>query len=234
MKLAGGSQTYMSNATVKPDRRDQARRDYAAALRHSRRVRLLKIAFPAATLFAIAVFVGTTMISRVLPEGASVDSAAISEGKLVMSNPVMTGQMGDDQSYSVKALRAVQDLSAQSVIRLEDIVADFPFNGTEMAVLSAISGIYNRDEEFLSLNQPFTVTTEAGMTAELSSAHIDIKSGKLSSDQQVKIDTDKATLIAQSLTMENNGATITFDNGVRMTIKPGAVKAATDRKGSGS
>lgn len=224
----------MSNAAVKPDRRNQARRDYSVALRHSKRVRLLKFAFPAVTLFVVAVFVGSTMISRALPEGASVDSAAISEGKLVMSNPVMTGQMGDDQSYSVKAVRAVQDLSTQSVIRLEDIVADFPFNGSEMAVLSAISGIYNRDEEFLSLNQPFTVTTEAGMTAELSSAHIDIKSGKLSSDQQVKIDTDKATLIAQSLTMENNGATITFDNGVRMTIKPGAVKAASDKKGSGS
>lgn len=222
----------MSNATVKPDRRHRPRSDYAAALRHSKRVRVLKIAFPVVTLLAIFAFVGTTMITRALPEGASVDSAAISEGKLVMSNPIMTGRMGDDQSYSVKATRAIQDLAAQSVIRLEDIVADFPFNGSEMAVLSAISGIYNRDEQFLSFDQPFTVTTEAGMTAELSSAHIDIKSGKLSSDQQVKIDTDKATLIAQSLTMENNGATITFDNGVRMTIKPGAVKAASAKEGS--
>ena len=226
------TKTNMSNATVKPDRRHRARSDYAAALRHSRRVKLLKVAFPVATLLAIVGFVGTTMITRALPEGASVDSAAITEGKLVMNNPVMTGRMGDDQGYSVKATRAIQDLAAQSVIRLEDIVADFPFNGSEMAVLSAISGLYNRDEQFLSFDQPFTVTTEAGMTAELSSAHIDIRSGKLSSDQQVRIDTDRATLTAQSLTMENNGATIIFDNGVRMTIKPGAVKAASANEGS--
>lgn len=222
----------MSNAAANPDRRHRAKSDYDAAVRHSRRVRLLKIAFPAATLLAIAGFVGATMITRALPEGASVDSAAISEGKLIMNNPVMTGRTGDDQGYSVKATRAIQDFAAQSVIRLEDIVADFPFNGSEMAVLSAISGIYNRDEQFLSFDQPFTVKTDAGVTAELSSAHIDIATGRLSSDKQVRIDTESATLTAQSLILENNGATITFDNGVRLTIKPGAVKAASAKSGS--
>ncbi|MEX3011225.1 LPS export ABC transporter periplasmic protein LptC [Hoeflea sp. TYP-13] len=224
----------MSSARAIPDRRHRSRSDYAAAIRHSKRVKLLKLVFPTATVFAVIAFVGSTMISRALPEGASIDSAAISDGKIVMSNPIMTGQLGDDKSYSVKAVRAIQEISAQSVIRLEDIVADFPFTGSETAVLSAISGIYHRDEEFLSLDQPFTVTTEAGMTAELESAHIDIKSGKLTSDQQVRIDTSQATLVAQSLTMENNGAMITFDKGVRMTIKPGAVEAASATEGSGS
>ena len=224
----------MNYAKVTPAKRYEPKSNYKAALRHSRRVRLLKFAIPVTALMAAVVFVGTTMLSRVLPEGASVDSAAIAAGKLVMNNPVMTGQIEEGRNYSVRAMRAVQDLAAKSVIRLEDIVAEFPFNGSEMAVLSAISGIYNRDEQFLSLDQPFTVTTEAGMTADLNSALIDIESGVLTSDQEVTIDTDKATLVAQSMVMEDRGAKITFDKGVRMTIKPGAVKPASASQESDS
>lgn len=221
----------MGNVNANPDRRDRAASDYAAAIRHSRRVKLLKVAFPAATLLAVAAFVGSTMISRALPEGASIDRAAFSGGKIIMSNPVMTGQVGEDQSYSVAASRAVQDVSAPSVIRLEDIVADFPFGESEVAVLSALSGIYNRDEEMLTFDQPFSVTTESGVKAELNSANIDIKADSLKSDKQVRIETETATLIAQSLTMTDKGATIIFDNGVQMTIKPGAVRSAADASG---
>ncbi|WP_419907452.1 hypothetical protein [Hoeflea sp.] len=221
----------MGKTKANPDRRDRAASDYAVAIRHSRRVKMLKVAFPAATLLAVAAFVGSTMISRALPEGAAIDKAAFSGGKIIMSNPVLTGQVGNDQSYSVAASRAVQDVSAPSVIRLEDIVADFPFGDSEVAVLSALSGIYNRDEEMLTFDQPFSVTTESGVTAELNSANIDIKADSLKSDKQVKIETDKATLVAQSLTMTDKGATIIFDNGVQMTIKPGAVQSAADASG---
>ncbi|MCY6382782.1 hypothetical protein [Hoeflea prorocentri] len=218
----------MSKATAIADRRVRAANSYAAAMRHSRRVRTLKVVFPVATALAVAAFVGSTMISRALPEGASVDHAAFSDGKIVMSNPVMTGQVGDDQSYSVAANRAVQDISTPSLIRLEDIVADFPFGDSEVAVLSALSGIFDRDGELLTFDQPFSVTTESGMTAKLSSAHIDIKSDSLTSDQRVEISTDKATLIAQSVMVEEKGATVTFGNGVHLTIKPGAVKPASE------
>ncbi len=192
------------------------------------------MAIPATALLVVAAFVGTTMLSRALPEGASVESVAISAGKLVMNNPVMTGQIGEGRGYSVRALRAVQDLAARSVIRLEDIVADFPFDGSDMAVLSAISGIYNQDEQFLALDQPFTVTTEDGMRAEFNTAHIDIETGILTSDQEVIIDTDKAKLVAKSMAVEDRGAIITFGGGVQMTIKPGAVKSAADAQGSDS
>ena len=165
---------------------------------------------------------------------ATVESAAISAGKLVMNNPVMTGQIKEGRGYSVRAIRAVQDLTARSVIRLEDIVADFPFDDSEMAELNAISGIYNREEQFLSLDQPFTVTTADGMKAQLNSAHIDIETGILTSDQEVIIDTGKARLVAQSMSMEDRGAIITFDKGVQMTINPGAVKSASETQGSDS
>ena len=224
----------MNDAQVKPAPPLMPKRNYKAAIRHSGRVRLLRIAIPAAALVAVAAFAGTAIVSRALPEGATVESAAISAGKLVMNNPVMTGQIKEGRGYSVRAIRAVQDLTARSVIRLEDIVADFPFDDSEMAELNAISGIYNREEQFLTLDQPFTVTTADGMKAQLNSAHIDIETGLLTSDQEVIIDTGKARLVAQSMSMEDRGAIITFDKGVQMTINPGAVKSASKTQGSDS
>ncbi len=224
----------MNNAQVKPAPSLRPKSDYKAAMRHSSRVRMLRIAIPAAALLAAVAFAGTTIVSRAIPEGATVESVAISAGKLVMNNPVMTGQIKEGRGYSVRAIRAVQELSARSVIRLEDIVADFPFDESEMAELHAISGIYNRDEQFLSLDQPFTVTTADGMKAQLNSAHIDIETGILTSDQEVIIDTGKAKLVAQSMSMENRGAIITFDKGVQMTIQPGAVKPASKKQGRDS
>ena len=224
----------MNNAQVKPAPSLRPKSNYKAAVRHSSRVRLLRIAIPAAAFVAVAAFAGTTMVSRAIPEGATVESVAISAGRLVMNNPVMTGQIKEGRGYSVRAIRAVQDLSARSIIRLEDIVADFPFDESEMAKLNAISGIYNRDKQFLSLDQPFTVTTAGGMKAQMNSAPIDIETGVLTSDQEAIIDTGKAKLVAQSMTMKNRGAIITFDKGVQMTIKPGAVRPASDAQGSDS
>jgi lipopolysaccharide export system protein LptC len=209
--------------------RGKGRGGYAKAARHSRRVLMLKLAFPIAALFAIVAFVGSTMISRALPEGASIGNAAISGGKLIMSDPVMTGPVNGNQNYSITAARAIQELSAPSVIRLEDIVADFPVNGAETALLDAISGIYNRDEEFLVLDQPFTVTTEGGLTARLENANIDIGKGVLKTDKKVSIETDQARIVAESLVMKDNGKEVVFERDVHVTLNPGAVRSSASK-----
>ncbi len=189
---------------------------------------MLKLAFPVAAVIAVVAFVGSTMISRALPEGASIGDTVISGGKLIMNNPVMTGPVGESSSYSVTAARAVQDLSVPSVIRLEDIVADFPMTGTETALLDALSGIYNRDEDFLVLDQPFTVTTESGMTARLMDANIDIDAGWLKTEKPVNIETRQGRIVAESLHMIDNGAEIIFEHDVNMTLNPGAIRQPAD------
>lgn len=219
----------MATKVKYPADRGIASKDYARAVRHSRWVWTLKLVFPIAAVIAIAAFVGTTMISRALPEGAAIGDTVISGGKLIMNNPVMTGPVGETDSYSVTAARAIQDLSVPSVIRLEDIVADFPVNGADTALLDALSGIYNRDEDSLVLDQPFTVTTESGMTAHMMDASIDINEGSLKTENPVNIETTQGKIVAESLVMINNGAEIIFERDVQMTLNPGAMRQpATD------
>ncbi|MBW8637965.1 LPS export ABC transporter periplasmic protein LptC [Hoeflea sp. WL0058] len=193
---------------------------YAKARKHSRLVRFLKIAFPIAALLAIAMFIGVTMLARALPPDVGFAGASISGGKLVMANPHMTGRAGGDKMYSVVASRAVQDLSAQDVVRLEDISAEIEFGKDDSATLEAVSGIYNRVENMLTLDQPFTVVTRSGMKANLRQADINIETSELKSEGRVRIDTDQALISAEKLVISDNGSLITFKDNVDMTIKP--------------
>lgn len=224
----GRQQELMAPQVKFPASSGVVKKDYARAVRHSRWVWMLKLVFPIAAIIAIAAFIGTTVISRALPEGAAIGDTVISDGKLIMNNPVMTGPVGETDSYSVTAARAIQDLSVPSVIRLEDIVADFPISGADTALLDAMSGIYNRDNDFLLLDQPFTVTTESGMTARLMDASIDIDEGSLKTENPVNIETAQGTIVAESLVMIDNGAEIIFERDVYMTLNPGVIKQAPD------
>lgn len=216
------------NAAGKQANRGDARQRYSDAVRHSRRVTFLKWAFPVAALASVAAFTGSTMISRALPEGASIGEAVVADGKLIMRDPVMTGPVDEFRNFSVSAARAVQDLSVPAVIRLEDIVAELPVTLDDSALLDAISGIYHREDDHLVLDQPFTVTTTSGVTAQLQDASIDVDAGTLTTQKSVRIETSQGRIVAQSLTMRDHGADIVFEREVQMVLRPGAVRSAAE------
>ncbi len=223
----GSGSHLKTTATTDRPNSGSVNRHYAKAVRHSRRVWILKWTFPVAAVLAVLAFTGSTMISGVLPEGASIGELVVTDGKLIMRNPVMTGPVDDKRDYSISASRAVQELSAPEVIRLEDIVADFPVTEGDTALLNAISGYFNRDKEFLVLDQPFTVTTESGVTARLQDANIDVDAGTLKTQKRVDIETEQARIVAESLVMRDNGAEIVFERDVHMTVMPGAFRSAS-------
>ena len=70
---------------------------YQLALRHSRRVRRLKIALPAASFLLVAGFLVVSFLATQLPDGVTVTSASIEDGKLVMYRPTLTGENENQQ-----------------------------------------------------------------------------------------------------------------------------------------
>jgi lipopolysaccharide export system protein LptC len=58
----------------------------------------------------------------------------------------------------------------------------------------------------------------------LQSANIDLASGGLSSDAPVSISSGEASVVAQSMQMTDKGRVIIFQDKVRMTINPSAIK----------
>ncbi|PWW00078.1 lipopolysaccharide export system protein LptC [Hoeflea marina] len=202
--------------------------EYARALSHSRRVRILKYLLPVLSVIVIVGFAGVSWIGTVLPEGIAIQSTAIEDGKIVMRNPVMTGQNNSEQPYSLKASRAVQDLATPDLIVLEDIVADMPVSDSVSATLTAPRGSYDRAAERMAFTEPFRIETSSGMSAELQTAEVDIAAGSMVSNSPVSVTSPEASIVAQSMRMQDKGRSVVFETGVRMTITPNAVRAAAE------
>lgn len=223
-------QERMTTSTVSgiPDSGSYAGRSHAEYMRarsHSRLVRVLKILLPISAALVVVAFVVVSWLDNIVPEGVGIESVVIRDGKLVMQSPVMSGQSSDARPYTMRAARAIQDLSVPDVIVLEDIVADLPAPNGDKAILNALSGTYNRTTQTMMFDQAFSLTTEAGMSAELQSANIDMANGGLVTNEPVSISSGDASVVAQSMRMTDKGRVIIFEDKVRMTINPSALKS---------
>ncbi|SOE17969.1 lipopolysaccharide export system protein LptC [Hoeflea halophila] len=198
--------------------------EYKRALSHSRLVRVLKVLLPLSAALVVVAFVVVSLLDNLVPEGVGIDSVVVRDGKLVMQNPVMSGQSSDARPYTVRAVRAIQDLSAAHVIVLEDIVADLPAPNDSTAVLNAASGTFDRRAQTILFDKPLSVSTDDGMTVNLQNADVDMANGGLVSNAPVSISSGDASVVAQSMQMTDKGRVIIFQDQVRMTINPSALK----------
>ena len=57
----------------------------------------------------------------------------------------------------------------------------------------------------------------------------DIASGRLQTDNPVSVDTERASVSAKSLRVEDSGKVIIFENSVRMTLRPTNQRQVSER-----
>jgi lipopolysaccharide export system protein LptC len=199
---------------------DEAReRTLRRAIAHSRRVQVLKRALPVAGIALLAGFGGIAWLARDGVPG-DLESVAIDNGRIVMQNPRLTGLTKDNRPYSVTAERAFQSISNANDITLETITADVPFNVKANGTLNAANGHLDNDAKLLTLDGGFTFITDDGMTATFEAATIDMDGGGLVTDRPVNIRNATADIKAGALTISDNGATLLFENKVRLVITP--------------
>ncbi|MGE3364386.1 MAG: LPS export ABC transporter periplasmic protein LptC [Rhizobiaceae bacterium] len=220
--LAGSvsEQAPKRTATVKRSGRDAFRKEaFAHALRHSRRVRALKIIVPVAAMLMAGAFAAA---SYALTPGkvnvAKTDDSVYANGKLVMANPKLEGVTTDNRPYSMNAVRAIQDPKSQDIIELEQISAKLPINVQDWVSVDAKTGIYDRLANTLKVTSPLTVKTTEGMTAQLTSAFVDISKGNLETADPVEIVLNGTRVQADSMKVFEKGKVLVFENRVRMHI----------------
>lgn len=193
---------------------------YQRARRHSRRVGLLKIGLPAGAVFLVAVFGGWAYWST--PQGFTVDvvGSAVKDGKLVMANPKLNGFTRDNLPYAMTAERAVQDLTDTTKIKLENIDARLPIEAESWADIDAKDGIFDNENSTLDVTSPMTITTSDGMIALLKSAFVEMDTGRITTTEPVSLELNGSTLHADTMTVENRGSVVVFENRVRMFVQP--------------
>jgi lipopolysaccharide export system protein LptC len=203
---------------------------FRAAQRHSRRVRILRAGLPALALACIGVFSWFTFLSTPPNIRLNVASTGIQDGKLVMTNPKLSGFTGNNLPYSMTAARAVQDIKNTRVFTLQDIDAQLPLSASQKANVQAGTGVYDSTKDSLKLGAGVTFRTSDGAVARLKSADVDMAAGKLQTSEPVDIRNGDTKLTADSMSMSKRDGVVVFKNRVKLVIKPTALQKTDTAK----
>jgi len=122
-------------------RRD-AERLYAAAVRHSRLVRVLRIGVPAVLAGAVLLTVGANYMPTIGPLRlpGEIGKLVIKGTKVTMQAPRLTGYTGDSRPYEFTASSADQDITKPDLMELHQIQAKIELEDKRMVNLTGNSG----------------------------------------------------------------------------------------------
>jgi lipopolysaccharide export system protein LptC len=221
------TETELAPPAVGPARADA----FGVAQRHSRRVRVLKLAVPLVAAMIAVAFPVYSYLAAPVSIQVQADGSAFANGKLVMANPKLNGFTKQKLPYSMTALRAIQDVSKQGIIDLEGIDAKLPVSADNVAAINASHGIYNRDGNTMSLTSDVTITTTDGLEAKFKSVFLDIGKGTMKTTDPVDVSRGGSRITADSMSIQDNGKIVVFENRVRVNIDPAGLKAAEAKSG---
>jgi lipopolysaccharide export system protein LptC len=201
--------------------RGDSDRAFRSARRHSRTVRILRVAIPVATVVGIAgvfliVYFNPLRMLAKLP--IDIGNLVVAGTKITMEKPHLSGFTRDARAYELSADAAKQDLTKPDLIELSNIHAKVQMQDKSTVQISAFTGLYDNKAETIKLDRDIVLTSSTGFTGRLSEATVDIRSGHVVSKHPVEIEMLQGTLNANQLELVDSGELVRFDGGVNMTV----------------
>lgn len=196
---------------------------FAAAARHSRMVRVLRVAVPAAVVLALSsivliqVFVNPfqTALAK-LP--IDMGNLVVSGTKITMETPHLAGFSTDQRPYEMWAKAAVQDLTKPDQVELQTLRAKVAMEDKSTVTMDARTGYYDSKQQMLDLRKDIFLQSSTGYEAKLSQAYVDINKGTVTSDEHVDVKLLNGTLTADRLRIVNSGEIVRFEGNVVMNL----------------
>ena len=196
---------------------------FAAAARHSRMVRVLRVAVPAAVVLALAsivliqVFVNPFQAALTkLP--VDISNLVVSGTKITMETPHLAGFSTDQRPYEVWAKSAIQDLTDPDHVELRTLRAKVMMEDKSTVTMDARTGFFDSKQQMLDLRKDIFLQSSTGYEAKLSQAYIDINKGMVTSDEHVDVKLLNGTLTADRLRIINSGEIVRFEGNVVMNL----------------
>jgi len=195
---------------------------FAAAARHSRMVRVLRVAVPAAVLLAMAGIVAVSIFNpfRMLLPKLPVDmgNLVVSGTKITMESPHLAGFSTDQRPYELWAKAAIQDLAAPDHVELRTLRAKVMMEDKSTVTMDARTGYFDSKQQMLDLRKDIFLQSSTGYEAKLSQAYVDINKGSVTSDEHVDVKLLNGTLTADKLRIINSGEVVRFEGNVVMNL----------------
>jgi lipopolysaccharide export system protein LptC len=201
--------------------RSDSERAFRAARRHSRIVRIMRVAIPLAVVAGLAAISAITYFNplRMLQKlPIDISNLVASGTKVTMEQPRLSGFTRDARAYELSAAAAAQDLTKPDLVELRDIHAKLEMQDKTTMEMSAASGIYDTKGETIKLERNILLSSSTGYKGRLSQAIVDIRKGKVVSDQPVELELLQGTLNANKLEIIDSGDLVRFHGGVNMVL----------------
>ena len=195
---------------------------FATAARHSRMVRLLRVAVPAAVFLSMAAVVAVSVFNpfRLLMSKLPLElgNLVVSGTKVTMESPHLSGYTPDQRLYELWAKTAVQDLSDPDRVELNGMRSRILMRDGSTVALDASTGLYDNKAQTLDLHKDILLKTTTGYEARLTEAFVDINRNTVDSDEHVDVKLTNGTLSSDRLHVTEGGAVVRFEGNVVMNL----------------
>lgn len=195
---------------------------FAVAARHSRMVRILRIAVPAAVLVAMAGVIGISIFNpfRMLMPKLPLDmgNLVVSGSKITMESPHLSGYTRDQRPYELWAKTAVQDLTDSDHVELNKLRTKLLMQDGSTVFLDARTGLFDNKAQTLDLRKDIFLQTSNGYEARLTQAFVDMAKNTVDSNEHVDVKLPNGTLSSDRLHIIDGGAIMRFEGNVVMHL----------------
>jgi lipopolysaccharide export system protein LptC len=195
---------------------------YDHAARHTRRVRLLKIALPTVAVLSVAGFFAVMSLNKMVDglPALNLSGINIEQRQITMDKPHISGFDGTKRAYEINAVTATQELGKPKVMTFQTIQARFGLGDDVRANLHALTGVYDDNTKKLNLSGGIDLTTTNGYTARLEVADVDVDKGTVKSDTSVRISGKEGWITADSIEVLDRGKHVFFRGNVKVQFQP--------------
>ncbi len=195
---------------------------FAIAARHSRMVRVLRIAVPAVVILALAMIVGASIFNpfRLLVPKLPLDvgNLVISGTKITMESPHLSGYTPDQRPYELWAKTATQDITNPDRVELNTVHAKVLMEDRSTVTLDARTGLFDNKQQTIDLHKRIFLQTTTGYEARLTHAFVDMAKNTIDSDEHVDVKLTNGTLSSDRMHISDGGAVVRFDGHVVMHL----------------
>ena len=194
---------------------------FAVAARHSRLVRILRIAVPAAVVVAMALIVGRSIfnpfrdLTNLPVDGGSI---VVSGTKITMEAPHLSGFSPDQRPYEMWAKTATQDVTDPDHVELGTLRAKVLQEDQSTVTMDARTGLFDTKSQLLDLHKDIFLQSSTGYEARLTAALVDIANGTVVSDEPVDVKLLNGTLRSDRLRITEKGDVVRFEGNVVMNL----------------
>ncbi|WBO22750.1 LPS export ABC transporter periplasmic protein LptC [Sphingomonas abietis] len=152
---------------------------------HDRIIAVARITLPASVLVLVLALGFAPLTSgRDISFVLSKDRVAVAKERMRVSQALYRGEDSKGQPFSLTALSAVQQTSADPVVKLNTLAAKIALQGGP-ATIVAPTGTYNMDNQKVGLNGPVTFHSADGYRLDTHDVDLDMQTRKLASRNPV-------------------------------------------------